>query len=906
MKNKRITKAVSLALLLALLIGVLPLSGLVGTASAETPETVSSETQDVPEDLLLEETTEAETTQETEATSVPEDAEAPIPEFSEEPPGIEPGTGFAALPAAGEIQASSVTMRVPFIIYGSSGSTLSVSFQYPNDASHTTYSTTITGMKIHYLNGSVAYCLEPQAASTAGEIYSEIAGGAELNVWTEFLSKDQRHATALALTYGAPNTLNSTNDLTRHGYEIATQVIIWELITGDRNAVKPYTRTSARWYNFFQPLMNSNDSTGVLNAAFQEAYSSITSAMAQHGNIPSFTSQFITSAPTHTMNYDASTGNYTITLTDSNNAINNDFPYTNGNGLTFSKSGNQLTITATPAALQNAPVMVTSTGSDPDVDNVVPVVWGTSRSNHKVGQILCQMATPDPVKAYFKLEGLQLGTMTMEKALSAGASGDKSDYCFRLYRAKNSAAGISSKTWFGRSDEDGHIYQTDSEFSDPGNNRTYTFSDLTDGTYALRELLSVRENNAYRTQSIRITTSGGATAPVDLLFEGDDLNWDTNGDCTISNVAITGLTGGGHLIITITNEPTPCELTIHKESSDGVVEGISFKIEVYEPDYNVGWWDYRTVTTDAQGNFSTSVFPVGTKFRITELVPEGYVCMSENPQIIEYLDDQHNSVTFTNAPLVNGSLTIVKVDRGTRDTLEGAGFRLYDAEGVVVNEGYTNAAGRIEFQDLPIGEYEYQEFEAPVGYVLDDTRYPFSVTAENPEIEIERENDIIEGSIRVRKLNEQGQPMANVAFLLEYSLNDGMSWLPIGYRDYDDPVLIGCSTNDEAIDGVAVSGTDGWVEFDGLAISNRLCRIKYRLTEVKTWDGYELLSEPVFEGYLNTEQVSVELTAVNYPVYTTPMTGGDGFLGWVFALGLCILGAGTLLLVLPKKREAAE
>ena len=33
------------------------------------------------------------------------------------------------------------------------------------------------------------------------------------------------------------------------------------------------------------------------------------------------------------------------------------------------------------------------------------------------------------------------------------------------------------------------------------------------------------------------------------------------------------------------------------------------------------------------------------------------------------------------------------------------------------------------------------------------------------------------------------------------------------------------------------------------------------------------------------------------------MTGSSGFVGWAFALGLCILGAMALLLVLPKKRE---
>ena len=46
-------------------------------------------------------------------------------------------------------------------------------------------------------------------------------------------------------------------------------------------------------------------------------------------------------APEYEMAYDTATGLYKIVLTDENNAINDDFPYTNGNGLTFSKSGKQ-------------------------------------------------------------------------------------------------------------------------------------------------------------------------------------------------------------------------------------------------------------------------------------------------------------------------------------------------------------------------------------------------------------------------------------------------------------------------------------------------------------------------------------------------------------------------------------
>ncbi len=403
------------------------------------------------------------------------------------------------------------------------------------------------------------------------------------------------------------------------------------------------------------------------------------------------------------------------------------------------------------------------------------------------------------------------GTMTMLKSLPDGVDGSKEGYAFRLYRYKDSAAGVSSATYCGKSDEDGNVYITDSSFNDPDGEKVYTFTGLVDGKYAFREVLSLLETQDFRTQSVRITTSGGVTPSVDLIFQDSDLSWDANGDCTIGNINITGLNGGGTLTIEITNAP---------------------------------------ITT------STS-----------------------------------------------GSLTIVKVDRSSRTPLEGAGFRLFDAEGVQIAEGYTDQDGSLTFDDLAIGEYEYQEFEAPEGFVLDENRYPFSITETNPVITIERENDITEGSIRVRKLNEKGQPMAGVAYLLEYSLDDGASWLPIGHRDPDDPVAVGCCTNDNAVDGVIQTGADGWAEFTGLAVNNQLFNIRYRVTEVKTWVGYELLAAPVFDGYLTSDQTEREYAAVNHPTFQLPMTGGFGFTAAGIGFGLSLLAALLLLLFLPKKRE---
>ena len=67
--------------------------------------------------------------------------------------------------------------------------------------------------------------------------------------------------------------------------------------------------------------------------------------------------------------------------------------------------------------------MVHSTGSDPDTDDVSPVIWGTTNSNHNVGQILSQLPKPDPVNVYFKLKAPASTTLTIQKVCADGNIG---------------------------------------------------------------------------------------------------------------------------------------------------------------------------------------------------------------------------------------------------------------------------------------------------------------------------------------------------------------------------------------------------------------------------------------------------------------------------------------------------
>ena len=679
--KKHTSRLLALMLLFALLFGMIPVSGTF-RAFAEEPEIeATTETTITTEETCSESETEAQPSDESESVTEPEETEETEPPEETLPPDDDE-TPEETKPDVEEsdeedkpsdpsepIRASSYNLQIPMILYGTS--TLNVSFKFPGDPNQTTYTANLSGLRIHYLNGKIAYCLEPQAGSTAGAVYSQIAAGANLNVWERFLSTSQRNAIALVLAYGAPNGMTSTNSLTRHGYEAAAQVIIWEMIIGYRNTVTPFTRTNNSLYNFVLSLCNPNDSTGTLRAAYINAYNTIISKMQNHGKIPSFASKKQAQAPEYQMSFNPQTGLYSLVLTDTNNAINNDFPYVSGNGLTFTKSGNQLTVTATAEAMQNQPVMVSSTGSNPDSDNIAPVIWGTTNSNHSTGQILSQMATPDPVVVYFKLKAMTtlsiqkvcsdgnisgitftvkdsggntlftgqtdqngfldvpnleigatvtvtetvpdnyvtenrtqtvtleagtntvtfrnvpLGTGTMIKTSDAG---DVEGYCFNLYRARTETNG--SKTWYGKSDPDGRIYETDSSYNAVGSEKSYEFRGLIDGKYAFREVLSLYGAGNVWPESITFSTSGGTTAACSLVFTGEQLIAQENGDCTVSGINLTGLDGGGTLTITIKNEPVIIpegSIMVRKENEKGqVLSGVTFLLE-YSLDSGTSW-----------------------------------------------------------------------------------------------------------------------------------------------------------------------------------------------------------------------------------------------------------------------------------------------------------------------------
>ena len=239
--------------------------------------------------------------------------------------------------------------------------------------------------------------------------------------------------------------------------------------------------------------------------------------------------------------------------------------------------------------------------------------------------------------------------------------------------------------------------------------------------------------------------------------------------------------------------------------------------------------------------------------------PDGYVLDTTVYSAVLNQNGQVLKVTRENMP-VKGSIEVLKVDK---QPLAGVVYRLFTADGSKIADGTTDAAGKVTFSNLRLGKYFYQEVSTMDGYVLDETKYDFSLTTANLNIKVTRENAPAKGSITVRKVDVIGSPLAGAELLLETS-TDGQTWTEVGKI-----------TTDKI-------GVAKW--------ENLKTDVQYRVTETKAPAGYTLLTEPLFAGVLDSRNRDITITACNNAGFTLPFTGGTGFTTYFLfaALMLCM------------------
>ena len=565
---------------------------------------------------------------------------------------------------------------------------------------------------VKYANGTVAYCIQPGVHSDDSGSYVQGSSGCWYN-----LPASVQSAIALAMSLGYPSADYGAASSDRNSSAIinaekwaATQAIIWELICEYRSA---YTYDDWGYSPFYDCVDTSRYPT------FELWYGEIAAAMQSANEIPSFAAYAELWADVIELKKNAA-GSYTASVTDTNGVLSAyNFTANSGNGVTFTRKGNTLTITATAAAAKNLDTEKTysATGSAYEIDPDRAVICWYDRTGRYQAMAGYTGVGRDPVKAYIKIKAVEeKGSLTINK-VDAETGKALAGVTYRLFDASGNKVADATTGADGKA----------------------VFADLSQGKYSYQEI----------------------SAPSGYVVDN------TKYQITITATAL-------NITAKRTNTPAKASVEIVKVDGDNKtpLQGAGFRL------YDASNKQVAEGYTDASGKLTFSGLRLGSYTYKEFKAPDGYVLNDTAYSAVLNKNGQVLKVTRENTP-VKGSIEILKVDADTKQPLAGVVFRLFDANGNKIADGTTDTTGKVTFSGLRLGKYFYQEISSLDGYVLDETKYDFILTTANLNIKVTRENVPAKGSITARKVDVTGSPLTGAELLLETSA-DGKTWTEVG------------------------------------------------------------------------------------------------------------------------------
>ena len=268
-----------------------------------------------------------------------------------------------------------------------------------------------------YADGAVAYCIEPGVHSDDSDSYREGSSASWYN-----LPASVQSGIALAMSLGYPSVDygtapgdNNTSTIIKAQKWAATQTVIWELICKYRSAYSYEDWGASPFYNC---VSKSRYPT------YDLWYDKLTAAMQAATMIPSFSAFTPRWCDTIELKKNAA-GSYTATVTDDNEVLGDyNFAANSGSGITFTRKGNTLTITATAAAAKTLTTEKTysATGSAYEINPDRAVVCWYDRFGRYQALAGYTGVGRDPVKAYIKIKAVEeKGSITVRKVNATGA-----------------------------------------------------------------------------------------------------------------------------------------------------------------------------------------------------------------------------------------------------------------------------------------------------------------------------------------------------------------------------------------------------------------------------------------------------------------------------------------------------
>ena len=561
-------------------------------------------------------------------------------------------------------------------------------------------------------NGRAIYCIEPGIGVHSGDQYT----GRGEDFWDNYPSSLNptippntiKEYIGRIMTYGwqgnaSTSWMSSNPDHANQmaGY-IATQLLVWETIVGERDSQFNHVDANAQGKNNVTEYISAEHP---LRSQIFSQYSAIESAVKRHTMLPSFFSS-TADAGAYELKWDGE--KYSATLTDTNGVLG-DYTFSSSTaGLNFSGDGSQLTITSSQALKGS----VTVKAEKISAQRSGVVVWTDGVTGGGTQDFATYGTTvSDQMVGYLNLE-VKTGNMklikTSEDGKVEGISFTITGEGYNATKTTNAAGEIDI------TDLNPGVYTVTEQSIDKYEPQATQRVTIVSGQTA-----TVTFNNVLKRGSLEVTKTSedGLAEGMTFHLSGTSLSGlpvdeyavtDSTGVARFENVLI----GTGYVLEEVDTPiryvvPEAQTATIEwNEVTDKTVNNIlkKFRVTVTKSDVETGtpqgdgslagatYGLYKgdtlidSFTTDENGQFTTGYYVCDSDWTIREINPsEGYLVDSTihhvgaEPELYTIeLNDTANDVT---EQIIKGDIAIIKHtddgETGIETPEEGAEFQIY-------------------------------------------------------------------------------------------------------------------------------------------------------------------------------------------------------------------------------------
>lgn len=353
----------------------------------------------------------------------------------------------------------------------------------------------------------------------------------------------------------------------------------------------------------------------------------------------------------------------------------------------------------------------------------------------------------------------------------------------------------------------------------PAGTRIVTEQGEAKETFQLGEKFRMQVPKSSKSSELSLKVTANLTNQHAIVYKGTDVIQDAtvllerNQEKVSQDLQIFWKSVGGLKILKVDENKTPLASAV-------------FEV------WNQNQQSMGTITTNEKGIASLQNIEIGT-YTVKEVKsPTGYV-LNNTPQTVEVKTGEVATITAENHK-IKGDIGIKKLSDSGK-TLPKVEFTVYTADGKEVTKTITNEQGIAQVKDLPYGQYYFVETKGVDGYLVNDTKYPFTIQENGKTLTFTVENKEVKGNVQLLKVDAENpeKKLAGVKFLLQNSEGKTVSE----------------HTTDD----------NGIIKVENLPFGS------YKFVEKKTLENYVLAKEPIPFNVTENGK-TIELVAKNHQI----------------------------------------